>query len=587
MQAPGANSSQAISALFGPQKPSEGEESAFAAVFANLMQNFAADGTTEITSPDAIKALEALSPAETEFLASLGVQIPASQEPASFQGSLPTGPVAEQAPTVSFQKVLPSALIDVAAANAANTDGGMTLDLADITALPEGAKAELLQALKGMEQNGNIPALTLTAPGGEAHILPVSELAALISDPTTDAAAAPQTPAPAAVSAPAPTPVSAPVAASVAPDVAQPTQGESETLAASLLDGTEVSEVLSTAAAVETTSVDGAADAAADTADALVNTATAQVAVASRQASQQNVQEQAQQQADQQAQNTPDAYAVAANQPQQNTNAQNTTSQPGKKAPATVTADKALAGDGQTTSAQPKGEALTARPIEPVMARTETALPPSVAREPSLTMTPERLAGLPDGSASEMVSAGLSGMRGDSSFMSSMSLLGGHASRGLQGHVAKQLNMSVSKAVKAGESEFTMRLDPAELGRVQVKLKFMDGGRVHAQVVAERPETLDLLQRDARGLERAIQGAGGKAQGTTIEFSLDQGSNQESAGKAFAEAVQQEKMRDALAARAAGGHALPFGDDAADMEDVPLDDILPYVDAETGLDIRV
>ncbi|WP_155895778.1 hypothetical protein [Kordiimonas gwangyangensis] len=46
-------------------------------------------------------------------------------------------------------------------------------------------------------------------------------------------------------------------------------------------------------------------------------------------------------------------------------------------------------------------------------------------------------------------------------------------------------------------------------------------------------------------------------------------------------------MRDALAARSAGGHALPFGEDDASMEDIPLEDILPYVDAETGLDIRV
>ncbi|WP_025896409.1 flagellar hook-length control protein FliK [Kordiimonas gwangyangensis] len=72
--------------------------------------------------------------------------------------------------------------------------------------------------------------------------------------------------------------------------------------------------------------------------------------------------------------------------------------------------------------------------------------------------------------------------------------------------MAKQLNMSVSRAVKAGEQEFTMRLDPAELGRVQVKLKFMEGGRVHAQVVAERPETLELLQRDARGLNAPFRG---------------------------------------------------------------------------------
>lgn len=596
MQAPGANPNQALASLFGAPKATEGEESAFAAVFSNLMQNFAADGTTEITSPEAIKALDELNPAEANFLASLGVQIPASQEPASFQGDLPADGIEARVPTVSFQKVLPAALINVAAANAdtanadtANVDAanGVTLDLAEISALPEGAKAELLQALKGMAQKGEAPALTLTAPGGEAHILPVSELAALINgteaETTTIAQQQTQVAAPTTLQAAAP--------ASVTSYPAQPApEGTSETLAASLVGnagGTEASLTADSAQAVAAATGEATetAQAQADAPDMMTNAAVAQAAAAGKQADQQD--EQAQQQADQQAQNTPDGYVVATGQPQQNTAAQNNAGQPGKKAPTAAAADKIPTGDSQPAAAQSRGEALTARAIDPVMARSETALPPNVAREPSLTMTPERLAGMPDGSASEMVSAGLSGMRGDSSFMSSMSLLGGHASRGLQGHVAKQLNMNVSKAVKAGESEFTMRLDPAELGRVQVKLKFMEGGRVHAQVVAERPETLDLLQRDARGLERAIQGAGAKAQGATIEFSLDQGGNEESAGKAFAEAVQQEKMRDTLAARSAGGHALPFGDDGADMEDVPLDDILPYVDAETGLDIRV
>lgn len=593
MQAQGANSSQAIASFFSSQKAGEGEESAFAAVFANLMQNFAADGTKEITSPEAIKALDELSPAEAEFLASLGVQIPAAQEPASFQPGLYTDAAQASGATVNFQKVLPASLINIASADGNASDG--TTTIADIAALPESAKAELLQALKGMEQAGKAPALTLSAADGEAHILPVAELEALINgtqagDAVVDAPvdSAPAT-APAAPVAPA-TPAA--TAAEVEELVAQ-MQGpdgapvDPERIAAFLDDkGIEYPDWLKSALADITPEQ---ADAAKATAAQQSAAATAAAAAASAQAA--NAQEaNTQQKQAEQAQNTPDGYMVAANQPQ-NANAQqnaNGNAQAGKKANTAALADKAPASMNQTADgAQSKGEALTARAIDPVVARSETALPPNVARDPALSLTPERLAGMQPGSAGEMVSAGLAGIRGDGGFMSSMSLLGGHASRGLQGHVAKQLNMSVSRAVKAGEQEFTMRLDPAELGRVQVKLKFMEGGRVHAQVVAERPETLELLQRDARGLERAIQGAGAKAQGATIEFSLDQGGNQESAGKAFAEAVQQEKMRDALAARSAGGHALPFGEDDAGMEDIPLEDILPYVDAETGLDIRV
>ncbi|WP_262690917.1 flagellar hook-length control protein FliK [Kordiimonas aestuarii] len=618
MQAQGVNSSQAAAALFGSQPTTEGQESGFAALFGNLIQSFQADGAKTATSPDDIQTLEELSPAQAEFLTALGVTIPAEQKPASFQGDLGVfSSSGNSAVTqeVNFAKVLPAALVQL---NIATTEGGAAkletaeLPLSDIASLPEGAKSDLLNALQGMVTSGKIPALTLTAPSGEAHILPVSELAALInaSQAPADQAAVTipaGTLAPAGTATPdgtatapegaaplaeAPTQTAAqttPPPTDIAPEgtpatSAAPAQS-SETLAAGLVnpappaaDAIPQDPAQAVAAAVS----NAAADAADDTASTAV---AAQAANASKQPTVQA--DSAQQKPADQAQNMADGYMVAANQ-QQNTASQNNTGQSAKKPANANVLDKVAPALGEDSKTAPaRGEALTARPVDPVAARPETLPQMNATRDLSLTMTPERLAGLPDGSASDIVATGLSGMRGDGGFMASMSLLGGHASRGLQGHVAKQLNMSVSKAVKAGEQEFTMRLDPAELGRVQVKLRFMDGGRVHAQVTAERPETLELLQRDARGLERAIDANNAKGQGATIEFSLDQGNQQESAGKAFAEAVQQEKMRDELAARSAGGHAAGFTDKDAGTDDVPLDDILPYVDAETGLDIRV
>jgi hypothetical protein len=52
-----------------------------------------------------------------------------------------------------------------------------------------------------------------------------------------------------------------------------------------------------------------------------------------------------------------------------------------------------------------------------------------------------------------------------------------------------------------------IRLDPPELGRVQIQLVPTDGG-LQATVLADRPETGDLLRRHAAELARALGEAG-------------------------------------------------------------------------------
>ncbi|HHB82401.1 MAG TPA: flagellar hook-length control protein FliK, partial [Devosia sp.] len=68
--------------------------------------------------------------------------------------------------------------------------------------------------------------------------------------------------------------------------------------------------------------------------------------------------------------------------------------------------------------------------------------------------------------------------------------------------------MEITRHVSAGNNQFQIRLDPAELGRIDVRLHMDDGGNTHARLVVERPETLAMLQRDAHSLERALTQAG-------------------------------------------------------------------------------
>ena len=72
----------------------------------------------------------------------------------------------------------------------------------------------------------------------------------------------------------------------------------------------------------------------------------------------------------------------------------------------------------------------------------------------------------------------------------------------------------------AGAKSFEIRLDPAELGRVEVKLTVGADGKADAMIVAHRPETLALLLRDSQNLERTLKESGLELSNSSLNFSL-------------------------------------------------------------------
>lgn len=93
-------------------------------------------------------------------------------------------------------------------------------------------------------------------------------------------------------------------------------------------------------------------------------------------------------------------------------------------------------------------------------------------------------------------------------------------SAGLPMGVQEQVAVHISKNVSDGNDQFTINLRPAELGRIDIKLEIGQDGRVTASVAVEKAQTLELLQRDSRNLERALQDAGLKADSNSLNFSL-------------------------------------------------------------------
>lgn len=86
--------------------------------------------------------------------------------------------------------------------------------------------------------------------------------------------------------------------------------------------------------------------------------------------------------------------------------------------------------------------------------------------------------------------------------------------------VVAQVAVQLTAAGKAKTQAMTVKLEPIELGKIDIRLDFGTDGKVQASIVAERPQTLDMLQRDARGLEKALQAAGLQTDSGSLSFNL-------------------------------------------------------------------
>ncbi|MGE0251462.1 MAG: flagellar hook-length control protein FliK [Dongiaceae bacterium] len=86
----------------------------------------------------------------------------------------------------------------------------------------------------------------------------------------------------------------------------------------------------------------------------------------------------------------------------------------------------------------------------------------------------------------------------------------------------EQVAVHIVKAVKEGVDRIRINLNPEDLGRVEVRLDLHKDGSVKAVISADKPETYQWLQHDAKSLERALQDAGLKTDSNQLSFNLRQ-----------------------------------------------------------------
>ncbi len=119
--------------------------------------------------------------------------------------------------------------------------------------------------------------------------------------------------------------------------------------------------------------------------------------------------------------------------------------------------------------------------------------------------------------------------------------------KGMAKEVVEQIKVNITKSAIKGVDTIDIQLKPEDLGKIQIRMHIAKDGKLHADIISSRPETMDMLQKDVSGLERAFQDAGYDTDSRSFNFSFQKenqagGEQKDEAGllKFIGESLEQE-----------------------------------------------
>jgi hypothetical protein len=128
---------------------------------------------------------------------------------------------------------------------------------------------------------------------------------------------------------------------------------------------------------------------------------------------------------------------------------------------------------------------------------------------------------------------GLLAVNGPAAFVGAPLDAAGSAEAPLAASAVRQLALAIGQAVSGDVRQLSVQLSPEALGGLEITVDFADERRVAVTILAERPETLDLLRGETRQLERLLgqQGVSLAAGGFELGLMADgRGQRREHAG---------------------------------------------------------
>ena len=146
--------------------------------------------------------------------------------------------------------------------------------------------------------------------------------------------------------------------------------------------------------------------------------------------------------------------------------------------------------------------------------KAEPALPQSLNMNGQTSLTTGGLLAVQDINAQKSVSSLTSTIKSETAEQAKM--------------VNEQISVAISKNILKGQNNFNIRLKPAELGQVEIRVEFLSDGKMQASMMVENEKTLSMLQRDQSVLEKALQDAGINLSNKNMNFSLMKQDQQQS-----------------------------------------------------------
>ncbi|MET1754371.1 flagellar hook-length control protein FliK [Novosphingobium sp. RD2P27] len=104
--------------------------------------------------------------------------------------------------------------------------------------------------------------------------------------------------------------------------------------------------------------------------------------------------------------------------------------------------------------------------------------------------------------------------------------------------VAQEMGLEIARRVSMGSDELVIRLDPAELGRINIRMTMNEQGQLRAVVAADAPGVLEAIRADIPELSRALEQAGVRTDSQSFRF--DRGSGNDS-GNQWQQRYQQQQ----------------------------------------------
>ena len=123
--------------------------------------------------------------------------------------------------------------------------------------------------------------------------------------------------------------------------------------------------------------------------------------------------------------------------------------------------------------------------------------------------------------------------------------------KGISREVAEQIKVNITQSAIKGIDKVEIKLNPADLGQLEIKMQIGKDGRLQAHIVASNAETLDLLQKDLSSLKDAFSNAGYQTDDGSFSFSYrgeEQNNNEREQLRNFIGEIIAQDVAEELAA---------------------------------------